>query len=43
VDAHRHYERRQAVWLLVTYILIGIVSAALVLYAALGVGWRPRR
>jgi hypothetical protein len=43
VDRHRQYERRQTVWLLVTYILIGIVSAALVLYAAVGVGWRPRR
>jgi hypothetical protein len=43
VDQHRRYERRQAVWLFVTYILIALVSAALVLYAAIGVGWRPRR
>jgi hypothetical protein len=32
-----------AVWLMVTYVAIAIVSAALVLYAAIGVGWRPRR
>jgi hypothetical protein len=43
VDRHRQYERRQALWLLVTYILIGIVTAALVLYAAVGVGRRPLR
>jgi hypothetical protein len=43
LDHHRKYERRQAAWLLVTYVLITILSAFLVLYAAIGVGWRPRR
>src|SRR5688572_2536211 len=43
VDQHRRYERRMTLWLFVTYVLIAIVSAALVLYAAIGVGWRPRR
>ncbi len=42
VDQHKRYERRMALWLLVTYVLIGILTAALVLYAAVGVGWRPR-
>jgi hypothetical protein len=43
VDRHRQYERRQAVWLLVTYVLIAIVTAALVFHAAFGVGWRLKR
>jgi hypothetical protein len=43
VDQHKAYERRMAVWLLVTYTLIAIVAAALVIYAAIGVGWRPGR
>jgi hypothetical protein len=34
VDEHKRYERRMAVWLLVTYVLIGILTAALVLVEA---------
>ncbi len=30
------------IWLFVTYILIAIASAALMLYAAIGVGWLRR-
>lgn len=38
---HRHYERKLVLWLAVAYALIGLMSAGLVIYAALGVGWRP--
>lgn len=41
-EPHKRYERRMTLWLLITYALIGLLSAALVLYAAIGVGWRPR-
>jgi hypothetical protein len=41
IEPHKHYERRLALWLGVAYTLIALVSAALVIYAAVGVGWRP--
>jgi len=41
-EQHKQYERRLVIWLGITYALIAILSAALVLYAAVGVGWRPR-
>jgi len=37
----KDYERKQAVWLFVTYVIIAIMTAALMLYAALSSGTRP--
>jgi hypothetical protein len=40
---HKRYERKLVVWLAVVYTLIGLMTAALVIYAAVGIGWRPGR
>jgi len=40
-DPHKRYERKQFIWLLVTYVVIAIMSAALMIYAALMSGTRP--
>lgn len=41
MDQHRRYERRLALWLGATYIAIGLLAAALVVWSALKLGFRP--
>ncbi len=40
-DPHKNYERKLAIWLGITYVVIALMSAALVVYSALKLGFRP--
>ena len=46
VNPHRRYERRQAIWLFISFCLLGMMTLAVVVYAALQAGllrnWRRR-
>jgi len=43
-DPHRRYERRQAIWLFISFAVIGLMVAAIMLYGAIQAGlWKPRR
>ena len=42
MDPHKEYERRLAKWLGFTYVAIGMVTAALVIYCAFEIGLASR-
>jgi hypothetical protein len=43
-DPLRKYERKQAIWLFISFARIGLMVVAVMLYGAVQAGlWRPRR
>jgi hypothetical protein len=38
-DPHKKYERKQLRWLLMAYLIIGTMAAAIMLYAAAPILW----
>ena len=43
-DRHRQYERKQVIWLFVSFALIALMAVSVMLYGALQAGlWKPRR
>jgi hypothetical protein len=42
-DPRKRYERKQVIWLFFSFLIIGLMAAAVMLYGAVLSGWRPRR
>jgi hypothetical protein len=39
-DPHKQYERKQVLWLFFSFLAIGLMAAAVMLYGAVLSGWR---